>query len=1040
MNISAWAIKKPVPIILFFIIISILGIFSYTKLQIDENPKVDFPLVTVVIAQIGASPTELETDITKKVEDSLISLTGIEHVTSTISDGSSVTAIEYKVGFPIDRALNDVRDAISKIRQSLPQDINEPIVSHPSFSGEPFATYSVSSNKKTVEELSRLIDDNIGRKLLSVPGVGQIRRSGGLDREIRIELNPERMKALGVTSDQINAQIKQINIDLPGGKSTIGGQEQTIRTLGASLDIENLRSLEISLPNGQRARLDTLGKISDSNSEVRQMAKFNEKPVVSFSLLRAEGASIVAVEDGAIKELDKIRKSLPEDIKIDLIRSKTRFTRDRFTSSMDALILGTVLSIVIIFIFLGNIQATIIGSLAIPLSLLGTFIIMIYLDYTLNFLTMLGLILAVGILVDDAIVDLENIERHIAMGKDPIKAAEDATDEIGLAVVATTFTIVAVFVPLAFMGGIPGQFFKSFGLTVAVSVLFSLVVARTLTPMMGAYMLPAKKAHLEKENIFQKLYRRIIIQAVRYRFITTILAFVLSIGSVVVIVPKLPKTFFDNGDTSEASLTVLLPKGSTMSDTEKVIDQVSAILKKHKEVKTIYSSIGAGATVGVSSSGGSVEKGSINIALVQPKERTISTLDFEKLLSPEISEIPGARIAFDHFGPGGSSKPVNVILSGNDVNALIKTADGLLSEMRKLPDVRDVTSSAAELRPEIIVRPDFIKAAEQGVSVLSIARTARIATQGDVDVNLSKFKAGDKQINIRVKLEDSVRNDISSIGDLLIQGKSGLITLKSVADINQESGPVEIKRYDRARQITIAANLNNGAALGQTMEKIYKLPSSVNHPSSVIIGNVGESKVMADVFGEFAKAITVAIMFVYVVLVLLFGSFLHPITIMFSLLLSISGAMIALLVTGKPLGLMALIGMIMLMGIVTKNAILLVEYAIMAQNEMGLNRHDAIISAGVARLRPIIMTTFAMASGMFPIAMSWGVGTETQSPLAVAVMGGLLTSTVLTLVVVPAAYTIIDDFRLFMGRLFFGKKKAKKETVKIDTEKKVKVG
>lgn len=1030
MNISEWAIKRPVATILFFLIITLIGSFSYTKLQIDENPKVDFPIVVVTVAQIGASPTELETDVTKKVEDALVSLTGINHVTSTITDGASVTAIEYKIGFPIETALNDVRDAIAKIRQTLPQDINEPIINHPNFSGEPFATYSISSEKRSIEELSRLIDDNIGRQLLTVSGMGQVRRAGGVDREIRVELNPERLRALGLTADQISTQIKQNNIDLPGGNSRVGGQEQTIRTLGAASDVERLKNIQIPIGNGQFVRLDALGKVEDSIAEIRQIAKFDGKPVVAFSLVRAEGASVVAVEDKAIAKLEKLQKELPQDIKIEKIRSKTRFTRDRFHSSVEALVIGTILAIIIIYVFLRNFQATLIGSLAIPLSLLGTFIVMNYLDYTLNFLTMLGLILAVGILVDDAIVDLENIHRHIAMGKNPFKAAIDATAEIGLAVVATTFTIVAVFVPVAFMGGIPGQFFRSFGLTVAISVLFSLLVARTLTPMMGAYLLPEHGEHEEKETWLQRVYGKIILLALKFRIITTIGAILISIGSVVVIAPLLPKTLFSAGDTSEAVMSIVLPKGSTLEDTEEILDKVTKTLMAHKEVKHIYASIGSGATVGINSSGGSVEKANVSVILVQPEERTISTDDFEKLVSPEIANIPGARIAFDHFGPGGSSKPVSIIMRSNDSVELNKSADNLITEMRKLPDLKDVTSSAAELRPEMIIKPDFEKAAEQGVSVFAIARAARIATQGDIDVNLPKFKTGDKQINIRVKIAESVRNDIDSIGNLMIAGRFGNVPLKSVASIYQESGPVEIKRYDRQRQIVISANLNNGAALGQTMDKVFALPVAKNLPPSVVIDKFGEAQVMADVFGEFGKAIGAAVMFVYAVLVLLFGSFMHPITIMLALVLSLGGAMAGLLIAGKPLGLMALIGMIMLMGIVTKNSILLVEYAILLETEHGRTRKEAVVEAGVARLRPILMTTFAMASGMLPIAMSWGVGTETQSPLAVAVMGGLISSTVMTLVVVPAAYTIIDDIRRFSLGLIFKRREKKKKSKK----------
>ncbi len=1040
MNISAWAIRRPIPIILFFMILTIMGLMSFSRLGINDNPNVDFPIIVVGIGQPGAAPTELETDVTKKVEDSLVALNGIEHITSTVTDGVSSTVIEFKIGWPTDTALNDVRDAISKIRQSLPQDISEPSITHPNQSGEPILVYSLESEKRSVEELSYFIDDTIGRLLLTIPGVSQIRRSGGLDREIKVELNPARMKALGVTADQVNLQIKSLNINLPGGKAEAGGQEQTIRTIGSAIDIESLRNLQIVLPSGQTARLDTLGTVEDSTAEVRQIARFDGKPVVAFSVVRAQGSSMVTVDGLVVKKLAELQKTLPPDMKINNIRRAAKFIQDRYTASIDALLLGAALAIIVIFIFLRNWQATLIGALAIPLSVLGTFIVMSWLNYSLNFLTMLGLILVVGILVDDAIVDLENIHRHIAMGKKPVQAATEATNEIGLAIVATTFTIVAVFIPVAFMGGIPGQFFRAFGITVATAVLFSLVVARTLTPMMAAYLLPEHAAaESTKESRMQKVYKPVLIWALKHRWAASIGSFALILVISVMSFPHIPKEFFSQGDISEASIAVALPTGSTIGDTQRVIGEVTDILKKRPEVKHLYSSIGAGVQVGLISSGGAVNSGTISIILVPPKERKLSLDQFEKDILPYLAEIPGARIAFNHFGPGGGSKPVNIILRSNDSFQLNKVANELLGQMRKKSELRDVTSSAAELRPEIIIKPDFQRAADQGVSVLTIARIARIATQGDIDVNMPKFNAGERQINIRVKLAESVKGDVESIGNLLVPGKNGLVPIKTVADIFVSSGPVQINRYDRARQVTISANLN-GVALGAATEMINNFPIMKNLPDGVSSGSVGEAKVMADVFGEFAKAIGAAVLFIYAVLVLLFGGFLHPMTIMVALPLSIGGAMLGLLVSGKSLGLMSLIGIIMLMGIVTKNSILLVEYAILLE-EGGMTRTEAIMAAGLARLRPIIMTTIAMISGMLPIALSMGVGTQTQSPMAVAVIGGLITSTIFTLVVVPAIYSIIDDFRNLLVRLVRRKPKhveeinLEKDGAEVESEK-----
>lgn len=1022
MNISVWSIRYPVPVILFFMILTFAGVQSFGQLGIDANPNVDFPIVIVTVAQPGASPVELETDVTKKVEDTLVSIAHIDNITSTVSDGVSSTIVEFELGTNVDQSLNDVRDAVAKIRQDLPQDITEPSITHPNFSGEPIITYSVASETLDIPQLTKMVDDVIGRELLTVAGVSQVRRSGGLDREIQVELDASRLNALGLTTDQVSQQIKASNINLPGGRSEAGNQEQTIRTLGSALDVAQLQNLKIPLPRGGSARLDTLGTVTDTTAEPRQLAMVDGKQVVSFSIVRAQGASIVGTEKNVRAKVAELEKKLAKDVRFSLIRSEAPFIYESYLASIDALVLGAALAIVVIFLFLRNWQATIIGALAIPLSVLGTFIVMGWLNYSLNFLTLLALILVVGILVDDAIVDLENIHRHIAMGKAPFKAAADATEEIGLAVVATTLTIVAVFVPVAFMGGIPGLFFKAFGITVSIAVLFSLVVARTLTPMMAAYLLPAHaEANEEKVGRVQIFYRGVLNWAIHHRWVTILLGIGVFVGSLA-LVPMLPKTLFDDGDISEASISVTLPSGSSLEDTQAKVEQLRQILSKRPEVRKIFATVGSAVQVGLVGSGGSVNSGTVYVLLVAPEKRKLSLEEFEKDVTPLLSEIPGARVSFNHFGPGGGSKPVNIVLSGNDAKALTQASEEVLNQMRTMPGLRDVTSSAAELRPEIVVQPNFERAAEQGISVATIGRIARIATQGDVDVNLPKFNTGERLINIRVQLNEFSRKNISEIENLLIPGKSSLIPLKSIAQIEMSSGPVQINRRNRLRYITLSANLN-GEALGQAMDKIHALPALKKLPAGVTQDSLGEAEVMADIFGEFAKSLVSAVFFIYAVLVLLFGGFLHPLTIMVALPLSIGGAIVALLAWGKPLGLMSLIGIVMLMGIVTKNSILLVEYTIMAQKQ-GRGRDEAIVEAGLARLRPIMMTTIAMIAGMLPIAMSWGTGTETKSPMAVAVIGGLITSTLFTLVVVPSVYTIIDDARNFVGR-FIRFRKAK---------------
>jgi hydrophobe/amphiphile efflux-1 (HAE1) family protein len=1023
-NISAWAIKKPVPVILLFVVLTLVGLVSYFQLGVDDNPNIDFPIIVVTIGQPGASPTELETEVTRKVEDALVGISGLDHTFSTVTDGASTTVCEFVIGSSSETALNDVRDAVSRIRQQLPADISEPAITHPNFSGEPFIVYTISSDKRSVAELSELVDKEITRAILAVPGAADVSRQGGLDREIHVNLDPSRLRAVGTSTDYINGQLRQLNLNLPGGRADVGGQEQGIRTIASARSLEELRAFRIPLASGQSVRLDTLGTVEDTYAEVRQRAYLNGQPVVSFSVKRANGAPMVQTEEAVRAEVEKLQKSLPSDVKLTMIRTLADYVRTTFTASVDALLLGAALAVVVIYLFLRNWQTTIISALAIPLSIIATFWVMKTLGYTLNGITMLALTLVVGVLVDDAIVDLENIYRHITMGKDPFRAAIEATEEIGLAVVATTLTIVAVFVPVAFMGGIPGMFFRSFGITVAVAVLFSLLVARTLTPMMAAYILP-KMAHPDKDAFYVRGYMKVLNAAMHHRWITMGVAVALLIGSFA-LVPLIPKGFFSQGDNGETAVSITLPAGSAIEDTDKVALAVTKLMQSQPEVKTVLTTIGnatTGAGGGLVSTGGSVTNAAVTIILVPKHDRHVSVNQFQDRLRPELAKIPGARVAFNQYGATGAAKPVSIILRGTDPVELERVSDKLLGEMRRLPELRDVTSTAAELRPEIHIRPNLARAAEQGVSVATIGRMARIATQGDADFNLPKFNALDEQINIRVKLPDTARMDMQDIGNLLVPGKGGMVPLRSVADIELGGGPVQIDRYDRMRRVTFSANLGEGANLGAATEKIDALPTMKNLPASISKGSVGEVKIMMDIFTGFAFALGTAVLLIYVVLVLLFGGFLHPFTIMLALPLSIGGALLGLLAGNKELGMMALIGIVMLMGLVTKNSILLVEYALKAIHD-GMGREEAIKHAGRDRVRPILMTTVAMIAGMLPIALSIGEGTEELSPMAVAVIGGLITSTLLTLVVVPAAFTIVDDFRNWGIGLFRRKKKA----------------
>lgn len=1016
MNISAWSIRRPIPSIVLFMILMVAGFFCYSRLGIDENPNIDVPIVTVTITETGAAPSELETQVTRKVEDAIAGIGNIKHITSTVNEGISLTAIEFELGTDSDRAVNDVRDAVTRIRQQLPPQIQEPIIARLDFVGGPFATYTVESPSSSVKELSWLIDNQISREMLSVPGVGQVLRSGGVDREIRVNLDPVKLEALGLTADQVSNTIRGLNINLPGGRGEVGSQEESIRTLGSARSIDELRAARIPLPGGGWARLDTLGKVIDGASDPRQAALLNNQPVVSFSVVRSTGSNLNTVYQAVEAKMAKLRKeagkTLPQDIKITRVRTNADYVKLSYDASIDSLWLGGLLAVIVVWIFLKDWRAALISFMAMPMSVIPTFAMMKVAGFTLNNMSLLGLSLVIGILVDDAIVEIENIVRHIHLGKDPYNAALEAADEIGLAVVATTMTIIVVFVPVAFMGGIPGQFFKQFGLTVALSVFFSLLVARLITPMMAAYWMKEPEKESPRGWLVDQ-YDRMLDWALAYRIPTLLFAFIFFVFSLF-LAAMIPKTLIPPIDRGETQLSVELAPGATLEETMGIARELTAVLLKEKEVRQVFATIGSGGGQGRNSTAAAVNKASLYVSLVPRSERSITQKEFEEHVRRKFDHVAGARMSFG--SSMGLSGKLKIVLTSENAEDLQKTAQALIGEMRTLPMLYDVTSSAALQRPEIIVKPDLAKAAEQGVSIQSIARTALVATLGDIDQNLAKFDLDERQINIRVQLDPIYRGDMQQIGSLKVAASGGrLIPLDSVASVHMSQGPSQIDRYDRKRQISIEASMRGNTSLGDAVTQVHNLKAFKNRPETVQEAPAGDAEIQRDVFSGFTAAMGAAVLFIYAVLVLLFQDFLHPFTIMMALPLSIGGAIIGLLVTGQPLGMYPLIGIVMLMGLTTKNSILLVEYCLTAMAS-GMPRVEAIFKAGEARMRPILMTTIAMIAGMVPIAMGLGAGSEVRKSMAIAVIGGLVTSTFLTLLVVPVVFTYVDDLRLFFLR------------------------
>ncbi|AGY56648.1 efflux RND transporter permease subunit [Gloeobacter kilaueensis] len=1003
-NLSAWSIRNPIITAVLFIALVLAGSLGFSQLQINENPNVDVPTVSVTITQSGAAPAELESQVTRKVEDAVAGIENVEHLRSTIKDGISTTTVEFVLGTNTDRAVNDVRDAVTKIRSNLPQDIDEPVVGRVDFVGGPLLIYSVASNRRTVEQLSWFVDDEVNRALLAVDGVSQVQRVGGVNREVRIDLDPDRLFALGITAGEVNRQVRELNLNVPGGRGEVGSREQTIRTLGSALTVEGLRSTEIALSGGRRIALGELGSVTDATAEARQIARMGGRPVVAFSVLRANGSSEVVVEEGVQQKIAELEKQFP-DTRFELVSTSVRYVHENFDASVEALWLGGVLAIVVVYLFLRDGRATFIAGAAMPLSAIPTFAVMKLLGYSLNNLSLLALALVVGILVDDAIVEIENIVRHIKMGKTAFQAALDAADEIGLAVVATTMTIVAVFVPVGFMGGVPGQFFGQFGFTVVAAVLFSLLVARLVTPLMAAYMLKALPTP-ERASWYVRAYRRVLEWALAHRIATLLAAFAFFAGTLL-LAPLIPSGFLATTDRAQSILKLELPPGATLAQTDRTALALVRTLGRRPEVRDIFYSVG---------DQGEVRLATLFINLKPRDERQLSQQQFEKAIRPLLAGVPGARLSFSVGFRGG--KEVSIILTSEDRAILEHTAEQLNSQMRTLPGLANVSSTASLLRPELLIQPRFSKAADLGVSVQQIGLTAKIATLGDIDANLAKFNLGERQIPIRVQLDPRYRNDLQVIRNLRLDTAAGRsVPLETVAEVSVGSGSAQIDRYDRSRQISIEANLD-GLQLGPALKRIYALPVMEHLPDSVRLVRSGDVDLQDQVSARFGTALGFGVLLIYAVLVLLFGNFFHPLTIMAALPLSIGGALIGLLVSGKALVLPALIGILMLMGIVTKNSILLVEYTLVLRNQEGLSRKQALLEAGIDRLQPILMTTIAMIAGMLPIALGIGAGSEFRSPMAVAVVGGLFTSTLLTLVVIPVLFTYIDDWQTWFTRRF----------------------
>ena len=1103
-NISAWSIRNPVIPIVFFIGLMIAGIVSFSRMDVNEMPDVDFPGVLVRVSQPGAAPTEIETQVTQKVEAAARAISGVEEIESTAAEGSSTTFVRFSIGTDVDVATNQVKNAVDQIRSDLPEGILEPQVSKvEAGGGGNLAIFAVSADDMTMEELSWFIDDTVAKRLLSIEGLATVDRNGGVDREIRVVMDPGRMDSLGVTASNINNVLRQINTDAAGGQAEIAGSRQSVRVLGNADSAYQLSQTRINLGNGRSVKLADVATVSDSYSEQVRIARLNGREVVTFGFERARGASDVAVYDNAIKQLDEIQKDNP-DVHFTQLYSQVTYTKGQYTSSMEALVEGAVLAIVIVYLFLRDWRATFISALAIPLSAIPTFWFMDMLGFTLNFLSLLALSLVAGVLVDDAIVEIENIVRHMRMGKSAYQASIDAADEIGLAVVATTFSIVAVFLPVGMMPGIPGQFFKAFGLTVVAAVLMSLAVARLITPMVAAYFLKAHGNAEHGEGRAMDIYMKVLawtldttesqrlraalvkvrgrwwfyplalvvmlviagiaITAAYYAFVgltaikfpfalATLLAPFVAVGAgylvakgfkllsgalghfgewwryvsarivarghdhrffafcagvyalvvTFALLSGLPQQFQPNTNEDTSQINIEMVPGTTIDQTAELTHDVTRLIEAQPEVERVMEASREGMAT-------------LYVALKPASDRDVTSIEFERRMTPQLQNVADARVSFaSQSGGFGTGRDISIMLSGSNPELLNKTAQTLVEQMRGIDGVVGPRIAADLQRPEIVVVPRLDLAAQLGVTTAALSQTIRIATLGEIDQNAAKFSLTDRQVPIRVILPRSSRRDISTIENLPVPTASGgSVPLKRVAEIRFGEGPTQIQRYNQSRRIFVGADLGEGKVKGPITEQIQALPIMKDLPTGVSNAPVGDDKWQAEMINSFIVAVISGIFLVFAVLVLLYKRFVSPLVNMTSLLLAPLGGLIALTIWGEPVSMPVYIGILMLLGIVAKNSILLIDFAIEEMSK-GVEKVHAIMDAGHKRAQPIVMTTVAMTAGMVPTAFSLSGDSAWRAPMGITVIGGLLVSTVLTLLIVPAAFSLADGFEKRIG-------------------------
>ncbi|HEX2865773.1 MAG TPA: efflux RND transporter permease subunit [Ignavibacteriales bacterium] len=1037
MKLADVSIKRPVFATMMIFALVVLGLFALTRLNVDLYPDVDIPVVTITTVLPGAGPEQIESDVTKPIEDAVNPVAGVDHIQSTSQEGVSIIIVQFKLEADGKAAAQEVREKVAAIRSTLPTDIKEPVIQRYDPASLPILTLTVSGQRPE-KELTTFTKDVIKKRLENVPGVGSVDLIGGAEREIHIDVDLERLKAYSLSINDVVQAVGASNVEIPGGNLDQGSRQLLLRTMGKFQNIEDFGKIIIVSKSGNIVRLNEVAQISDAAVDRTSLSRYNGKTAVGLNILKQSGANTVEVADAVQKQLKTMQSEIPSDIKVATAKDNSTFIRESVSDVLFDIVYGGLLAVLVVYLFLANMRSTIISAIALPTSIITTFMMMYILNFTLNMMSLLALSLAVGLLIDDAIVVIENIYRHLDQGETPLEAAKSATNEIGLAVLATTFTIVAVFVPVAFMPGIVGRFFYQFGITVSVAVLVSLFVAFTLTPMLSSRWLKKEDEHLDKSgNILHRMlyyfnhsfewlnakYHTALAWGLKHRVLVVIGSIAVFFGSMFMM-RFLGSEFFPSTDRGEFTIQVNAAAGTSIEQTDQMCRVIEGKLRNVKEVTNLLTTVG-GPNI-------PVNKATILVELTKKGERKRSQDEIISSLRSELINFPGANLNYKvEGGPGGQDKPITLSVRGADINKIDEIAEKVKSIVHSTKGAVDVESSLEASKPEVRVKIDRDKAADLGVNVLSVASSVRSMVDGYV---ATKYQEGNEQYDVRVRLKENNRKSIADIENLSImsnkmgpRGEKINVRLGDVADVYEGVGPSKINRYDRQREIRVDADLSGrpmGEVLGDAMKQASKLPLPAGYSISV----VGQGQQQAESFMNILISLALAIVFVYIVLAMQFESFVYPFSIMLSLPMAIVGAVLALIAFGSSLSVMSMIGIIMLMGLVTKNAILLIDFT-NTLRERGMSRTEALLQAGPTRLRPILMTTLAMIFGMIPVALGMGEGSEFRSPMGQAVIGGLITSTILTLLVVPVVYTIIDDmsirkaFRWVLKLLPFMKRK-----------------